>query len=1429
MTESAGKAKVLAAKNQPVNVQISGEALQTQYDVHVGNFAAHALDIVPRYLAEIRINVFVFLAMVLTLGLAYFLPSPSWPKGLASYLPLHNLLESASIVISMLVFAVGWNAYSKNLPSNIILLSCLFLGVGLLDLSHLLSFAGMPDYVTPSNPEKAIKFWLSARCLAACALLIVAFIPRHFPCTTINRYVIITTVLTVTGVAHWLFLSYQDVIPQIVIPGKGLTSLKVVVEYGLIALNLAAATAFFNQIQAPQTFNPAALFGAVTTMAVSEFCFTLYANVTDIYNFLGHVFKLVAYVYIYKAIVVTAVENPYKLLKGFQEELARKSSLINSILESTSDVIYAKDNNGRYTLFNTAAANFVGKSIHEVLGKDDTFLFPDDQARMMMERDRTVLASETLETYEEAITTADNKLTTFLSTKGPIFDANGTLLGLFSIARDITESKAVFSKLQESEERFRIMANSAPVLIWLSGTDKLCNWFNLTWLNFTGRSMEQEIGNGWAEGVHPDDFQQCLETYISHFDRREAFQMNYRLKRHDGDYRWIHDNGAPRFDREGHFLGYIGSCTDITDLKTALEKLQDSEALWKFAIEGAGDGVWDWNITAGEIMFSKRWYEIQGFEEGSIGPAVSSWEELVHPNDLPLVQQALQANLAGKTSNFSCEHRVRCKNGEYKWILGRGMVVSRDSDGQPLRAIGTHTDISDRKLSEAERARQQAIIMEASDFIASSDMAAHLTFLNPAGARLVGLPENADLSSLEIKDMHPDWATKRVLEEGVPTVLIQGYWQGESALLNRIDGREIPVSQLLLLHRDENGTPQQLSTIMRDITSFKQTEQALQLAKDEAESLARSKSEFLANMSHEIRTPMNAIIGLSQLALNTPLSPQQHDYLDKILGSSQLLLGILNDILDFSKLEAERLTIVIEAFNLDELIHNLDSLFYARAQEKSLAFQLEVTDDVPRYLLGDSLRLQQILVNLISNSIKFTEQGVIHLLISVVEQPTDERVTLRFALADSGIGISEEQQQHLFQAFTQADGSISRRFGGTGLGLVISRKLAQMMGCDIVCHSILGEGSQFCFDMPFALAKQDTETLNKKTNRQVITTNQLRDAAKGLVNTSVLLVEDNPLNQQVASELLRAAGLKVVTANDGQQALELVSHQDFDVVLMDIQMPVLDGLQATRQLRNQTRFADLPIIAMSAGVTLDEQAKCESAGMTDFIAKPIDPLLMIEKLAKALRVRKTSASADLKAADLASVPCGQNPFNLAGFDDDRLQLLENLLGGRNRVMQSLRQFGDDYQAIEQDITHYFDQNQLQIACEKLHGLKGAASNLGASRLAEVAEVLEKALQQGESGHSELRQFCVTWQAIARTLDRLQGDSPVIQSDNTVSLHDRLAPLRSLIAEDKLVPAELLNNLHSGLSKQQAETVKRLCKAIAGYDYPKALLILKELQ
>jgi PAS domain S-box-containing protein len=590
-------------------------------------------------------------------------------------------------------------------------------------------------------------------------------------------------------------------------------------------------------------------------------------------------------------------------------------------------------------------------------------------------------------------------------------------------------------------------------------------------------------------------------------------------------------------------------------------------------------------------------------------PAMSEWHEafidasLLVTINFPLIYYFYFLPLI-RFNNLVNENREE--------LLAKNTALEIEVNTNKRQAQSLELLMADRKKIDAERERLLKILNEASDFIGMADMQANLTYLNPAGKRMVGLAEDVDVLTLKIHDMHTHEAAQFVLNVGIPYVLEHDSWQSENTLLHK-SGHEIAVSQILSLHRDSKGNPAFLSSIMRDITGVKQAEQAMLDAKEAAETLAQSKTDFLANMSHEIRTPMNAILGLSELALHSK-DNNQNDYLEKIHGASENLLTILNDILEFSKLDSTGIEIDSEYFNLSLLVNNLNNLFEETARQKNLTFELEVSPEVQRHLIGDALRLQQVLTNLLNNSIKFTQTGFVRLRISVSQQD-DKPILLTFSIEDSGIGISQEQQKILFQPFTQADTSITRRFGGTGLGLVISQKFIRLMGGEISLESTLHQGSHFWFTLPFEISKKShsTEFLPVKQNKRA-TTEQLEEAAKLLFNKRVLLVEDMPLNQQVASEFLRNAKLRVVVADNGKEALEILEFSTFDVILMDIQMPIMDGFEATKIIRDNPQWATIPIIAVSAGVTLNEQEKYQRAGMNDFLPKPINPLQMLEKI-----------------------------------------------------------------------------------------------------------------------------------------------------------------------------------------------------------------------
>ena len=544
----------------------------------------------------------------------------------------------------------------------------------------------------------------------------------------------------------------------------------------------------------------------------------------------------------------------------------------------------------------------------------------------------------------------------------------------------------------------------------------------------------------------------------------------------------------------------------IDTIKNRDRLLSQSEERFSLAMKGANDGLWDWNLLTNEVYYSPRWKQMLGYNDHELENKLSTWEKLVHSDDLRNAQKNISEYIEGTIPVYEQELRMQHKDGHMVNILSRGFLIRNDVTGKPSRMIGTHIDISTRKKYEYE------------------------------------------LHELNVN------LEKRVRER---------------------------TSELEALNNE------------------------LIEAKNSAEHANKTKSLFLANMSHEIRTPMNGIIGLTDLALSTDLDTVQQGYLENLKVSSNSLLNILNDILDFSKIEAGKLEFEIHPFDFDTIIENLMSIYSLKATEKNIALNLDLSETVSNNLLGDPVRISQILSNLINNAFKFTKHGEININIERVGS-TD---LVKFSVSDTGIGISEDAQDKLFDSFTQADSSTTRRYGGTGLGLAISKHLVEMMGGEIKLQSKEGKGSIFTFTLSLPVSTKDTKNVSRIGSPK----NVLHES-NILSGKSALLVEDIVVNQLVAKEILKQAGLNVDLALNGKEAVEMARQNIYDLIIMDIQMPIMDGYQATRLIRKIDNYKQIPIVAMTANVMESDKEKCANAGMNGHIAKPIDSSRIISDL-----------------------------------------------------------------------------------------------------------------------------------------------------------------------------------------------------------------------
>jgi two-component system, sensor histidine kinase and response regulator len=834
--------------------------------------------------------------------------------------------------------------------------------------------------------------------------------------------------------------------------------------------------------------------------------------------------------------------------------------------------------------------------------------------------------------------------------------------------------------------------------------------------------------------------------------------------------------------------------------------------------------------------------------------------------------------IADHKGPVSFESRHRRKDGELREV--RVWAFKAETANRGIYVL-TVRDVTAQKLAEQEKKRQQAtlesLINSVSDLIFYKDGQGRYLGCNTAYAALVGRPAH-DIVGLTCHDLFPKEMADEMRQRDHESMAVLRERSSEFWTVAP-DGQRILYDTMVSPLWDENGEPQGLMGIGRNVTERRKAEEQVRRAMESAEEATRLKSDFLANMSHEIRTPMNAIIGLSHLVLKTDLTARQRDYIAKVQSSGQHLLGVINDILDFSKVEAGKLDLEHGDFELEKLLDNTANLISEKSHSKGLELVFEVAPDVPQHLVGDSLRLGQILLNYANNAVKFTEKGEIVISVRASDQTSND-VLLHFRVQDTGIGLSPEQVNRLFQSFSQGDASTTRKFGGTGLGLAICKRLAELMGGEVGVESELGKGSTFWFTARLGIGADTRRQLvpcrdlrgrralvvddndharaviidmlegmtfltsevasgaaavdevrraagtghpydvvyldwrmpgmdGMETARRIrslglesppmflmvtaygreevlkeaegagiqnvlikpVSASMLFDSTMNVLGgklvepsapedvpagvgdhrlevlrgARVLLVEDNDLNQQVARELLEHAGLVVDVADNGRVALELAQQTRYDLVFMDMQMPVMDGVTATRELRKLQSSTQLPIVAMTANAMEQDRRKCMDAGMNDFLVKPIDPKDMLAILLRWIRPRAAAAAAQPQPASANPAESEQRAFPAQIPGLDTALGLSRMMGKKSLYVAMLRRYLAGQRNVVLEIREALAAGDHDTAHRIAHTTKAVSGTIGATLVQERAAALESALREGQGGSD-----------IERLLDGLAG-------------------------------------------------------------------------
>lgn len=999
-------------------------------------------------------------------------------------------------------------------------------------------------------------------------------------------------------------------------------------------------------------------------------------------------------------------------LHNAQQEIRNSEAKIRAILDAIPDQMFIIDKHGVYLEMHNEHVQDNQVQPSEVIGKTLFDMLPASLSQKAFDLIQVVLATGQMQSIDYELNDRYYE--------GRIVKYNDEQV--LTIVRDVTEERMAALEVKEKNDFIRLVLNTSPSLIYVKDGEGNFKLANQEFAALFGLTPEDIIEQNNRD-LH------SVDQELQHFNRIDQLvietgqelrlQENFTLP--DGRVEWFNTIKKPLITKDGE-VHVLGISANITEQYNANKRLEESEELHRLLSENSRDLVCLYDADGNYLYVSNAIEEMLGYEPSElIGVSATT---IVHHEDLQKVQSMGQLVAMKQKSNITVQHRLTHRDGDFIWVETSIKAIT-DSEGQVIKFQSSSRDITERRLSEEALRKSEKkyrdLIKYSQAYMCTHNLQGVILSVNPYLVEMLGYKEE-EIIGKEMKHFFP-----LMHRQNFPEYLKQ--FEDQTVVKGVMSVMRKDKEERFLNYQNykvcEEGEEPYVIGFAQDVTDRIQTERELKSAKEAAEESARVKENFLANMSHEIRTPLNGILGMSGLLHKTQLDETQLNYLKIINQSADNLLVVINDILDVAKIEAGKLELESIPFNIQDTVQAAYQALKYKAEEKEIALQLG-TLDLPHTLLqGDPYRLNQILLNLLNNAIKFTEEGSVTLHAKTLEE-TPSTLTIEFSIVDTGIGVPAIKKDLIFEGFTQAYSSITRKYGGTGLGLSICKNLVERQGGDIWVEDNPVGGSIFRFMLTYP--KSEVEQLPNVEAAEI--------DYSSLGPVKVLLAEDNEVNVFLAQSIMEEWGFRLDVAYNGLEAVEMVRQSDYDIVLMDIQMPELSGIDATMQIRTMSdpRKASVPIIALTANALKGDAEKYLSVGMNDYLSKPFEAEVLFSKIASLVPAKMTEP--ETKDTDLVQ-PLEEMKIQTAPLYS--MEIIQKMSHNNEAFMNRARQlFADTIPVTVHEMQKSQELEDWKMVGALAHKVKSTIDTMKIESLKEVVRFVESNAKQ-ETNLPEVRE------------------------------------------------------------------------------------------